>query len=265
MGTSEYPQLEILHEDNHLLICNKPPNMPSQSDESGDIDLVSTAKEYLKKKYSKKGNVYLGLVHRIDRPASGIVIAARTSKAASRMAEQMREHRIIKQYSAVVHGVPSQKKKVLTHWLVKNSKTNTSAVAGSDIPDAKFSELTYSVRETVCNVIEPGKNPMKTGNARHEFCIDSLSLLEIALKTGRPHQIRVQFSHEGFPVYGDGLYGPHNTKTSSLALFSRSVTFTHPVSGKNMSFSLPLPEVFPWNLFKFSTLLENHPVVLFPA
>ncbi len=177
----EYQKINIIYEDNHLLVVTKPANMPVCLDSSNDIDLLSKLKEYIKKKYNKPGNVYLGLVHRLDRPVEGIMVFAKTSKAASRLQEQIKNNNFQKTYYAVVNGIP-KKTGEFTDYLVKDEATNTSKVTNKD--KGKIAKLTYETINT----------------------IDNLSLVKINLLTGRHHQIRVEFSHHGYPFYGNQKY-----------------------------------------------------------
>ena len=207
--------MRALYEDNHLLIAVKPPMVPTQADASGDMDFLSQCKDYIRRKYGKPGNVYLGLVHRLDRPAAGVMAFARTSKAAARLARQMAEGAFEKTYLAVVHGRPEREGRYID-WLSKDAASNTVR-AVAEGAGAKRAELVYRVRETR----------------------DGLSLVEIRLLTGRPHQIRVQFSSRGFPLYGDCKYGVG--ERDGLALYSHKIALLHPTKGERMEFSC-LPE-----------------------
>jgi 23S rRNA pseudouridine1911/1915/1917 synthase len=227
---------EIMYEDNHIIVVEKPPNLLTQGDRTGDDNLLDILKEDIKERSNKPGNVYLGLVHRLDRPVGGVMVFAKTSKAASRLSGQVREGKFGKTYIAVVHGIPGQISGTLEHYLVKDGRTNTVRVAGSqgcagsaDSPgNAKKASLDYMVKET-------GRN---------------LSLVHIKLHTGRPHQIRVQLAAIGNPLYGDQKYGADLNKPGmQLALWSAEISFTHPVSKQRILFvSLP-PDKHPWNLF----------------
>ena len=216
--------IKIIYEDNHLLVVEKPANIPVQADISKDKDLLTTLKEYLKKKYNKPGNVYLGLVHRLDRPVSGIMVFAKTSKAAKRLSEQIAKHEFKKTYLAVVHGNINDKGSYIDK-IQKNSKLNKSFIS----EEGKKAELNYK------------KIDQK----------DNLSLVEINLKTGRSHQIRVQFSYHGYPLYGDQKYNP-NTKKDNIALFSHKIEFRHPITNETIKFSLEIPDRYPFNIFKIS-------------
>ncbi len=213
--------IDVIYEDNHLLVVNKPINVPVQLDSSNDRDLLSMLKDYLKKKYDKKGNVYLGLVHRLDRPVSGLMVFAKTSKAASRLSACIRDKAFHKYYYAVLDGIPEEED-VLVDYLVKDHKTNTTYVS----KDGKYSCLSYKLIGS------------KNG----------LSLVDISLETGRSHQIRVQFSSRGMPLYGDQRYNK-NAKKDQIALFAYKLEFIHPTTKKLMSFSLSLPDRYPFNIF----------------
>lgn len=220
----ELQKIKIIYEDNHLLVVEKPINMPVCEDSSLDKDLLSCLKEYIKKKYNKPGNVYLGLIHRLDRPVGGIMVFAKTSKAASRLSQQVREHKLEKIYYAVLEGKIQYKDK-LVDYLFKDSKINMSFVTSKD--KGKIAKLKY-------NLIS-----YKNG----------LSLVEVHLETGRSHQIRVQFSSRGFPLVGDAKYNPKNYKKTNVALFAKKLSFYHPVTKEKLSFELELPKRYPFNLF----------------
>lgn len=214
--------IDVVYEDNHLLVALKPAGIPVQADNSGDKDFLSMLKDYIKKKYNKPGNVYLGLVHRLDRPVSGIMVFAKTSKAAKRLSSMIACHEFKKSYYAVVEG-DIESFGVLKDKLSKNSKLNKSFVS----QDGKDAELSFVKKEY-----------------RNGF-----SLVDINLKTGRSHQIRVQFSHHGFPLYGDQKYNS-NTPLDDIALFAYKIEFTHPVTHELLTFSSPMPSRYPFNLFK---------------
>lgn len=214
--------VKILYEDNHILVVVKPANMPVCSDDSGDLDLLSYLKDYIKIKYNKPGNVYLGLVHRLDRPVGGIMVFARTSKAASRLSEQIRSNKIHKRYYAVICGILSGKGNFFDK-LCKDSVKNIVYVS----PDGKDSFLDYTV----------------LGNYR------DFSLVDINLITGRSHQIRVQFSSRGYPLYGDQKYNKKSLVGQQIALFSYYLSFEHPVTHNIMTFTEPLPIRKPFDFF----------------
>ncbi len=213
----------ILYEDNHIIVVEKSINIPVQEDESKDKDLLTIIKEYLKEKYHKPGNVYLGLVHRLDRPVGGVMVFAKTSKAASRLSEQMRIHQIEKKYYAVVEGIPNEKDTYIDK-LYKDTKTNKVTV------DNRGKEAVLSYER------------VKTYNG--------YSLVDITLKTGRSHQIRVQFSSRGTPLYGDQKYNKNAKVGEQIALYSYYLSFYHPTTKEKMEFSLPLPDRKPFCYFK---------------
>jgi len=222
----KYQNINILYEDNHLLVVVKPCNMPVCLDESNDKDLLTILKEYLKEKYNKPGNVYLGLVHRLDRPVMGIMVFAKTSKAANRLSKQMNNKEFKKVYYAVVNGIPL-KKGILHDYLAKNEIKNTSYV--TDKNHGKEAILEYDVIETK----------------------DKLSLVRIELMTGRHHQIRVQFASRGYPLYGDHKYNKFfiNDNKTDIALVAKELSFAHPVTNQILNFEIDLPKKYPYNLF----------------
>ena len=216
-------KINIIYEDNHVLVVEKPINIGVQEDSSNDEDLLNILKGYLKEKYNKPGNVYLGLVHRLDRPASGIMVFAKTSKAASRLSTQVRDNKFNKIYNAVVMNKINDSGH-LEDYLIKDTKKNIVKVS----KEGKLAILDYKRLDY--------KNNM--------------SLVEIKLKTGRSHQIRVQFSHNGNPLYGDQKYNRDAKVGQQLALFAKKLEFYHPVTKELLSFELDLPDRKPFNLFK---------------
>lgn len=221
-------RIEIVYEDNHILAVVKPPNMLTQSDSTGDEDLLTALKEDIKIRYNKPGNVFLGLVHRLDRPVGGIMVFAKTSKAASRLSEQIRSRSFDKSYVAVVYGVPEHASATLVHYLAKNEATNTvSVVKSADL--GKMASMEYVVKASK----------------------DGLSLLKIKLHTGRSHQIRVQLAAIGHPLYGDQKYGKTMNKPGmQLALWSVEIGLLHPTTKEQMSFASTPQRVYPWSLFE---------------
>lgn len=215
-------KINIIYEDNHLLVVEKPINMPVQADDSHDLDLLTLLKADLKKRYHKPGNVYLGLVHRLDRPVGGVMVFAKTSKAASRLSEQVRTHQLKKEYYAIVLGKIEEKGR-LEDYLLKNEKKNIVTVH----PQGKHAILDFT---------------------RLQYQKD-MSLVKIQLKTGRSHQIRVQFSHHGYPLFGDQKYSQKAKPGQQIALFSHAITFQHPTTKETLHFSLSLPCHYPWNEF----------------
>ena len=231
----------ILYEDNHVIVAIKPAGILSQADSSGDPDMLTILKSYLKEKYNKPGEVYLGLLHRLDRPVSGVMVFAKTSKCASRISEQIRQRAIQKSYRAVVLGEFITPKGVLTGFIDKNERENKVTVYLPDkdlsIPEsAKKSVLSYEVIGTA-----------RSGTAGKGSL---LSLVEIELLTGRSHQIRAQFAREGHPLYGDRKYGtvPEHF-TGDVCLQAYRLAFDHPITRVRLTFEISTPEINPWNLF----------------
>ena len=207
--------LKVIYEDNHIIVVEKKPNIPSQSDKTGDIDMLTIVKEYIKEKYNKPGNVYLGLVHRLDRPVGGIMIFARTSKSASRLSNQVREKIFKKEYLAVVDGKPEPKSGTLEDYLYKDERNNISKVVKKEKKNAKLAKLDYELVKY---------NEIK-----------NLSLLKINLHTGRHHEIRVQLSNFGHSIYGDQKYGKRG-KGKQIALWAYKLTIEHPITKEKMEF-----------------------------
>lgn len=211
----DYKDLEILFEDNHVIVVVKPANIPSQEDKTGDKDMLTLIKEYIKDKYNKPGNVYLGLVHRLDRPVGGVMVFAKTSKAASRLSEEVRSKSMQKHYLAIVNGKMEKEKNTLVDFLWKDEKKNTSYVVKEGKKNSKMAELDYEVL----------KYDKK----------EDLSLVKIDLHTGRHHQIRVQFSSRMHALYGDNKYHGRGAGTG-ICLWAYELSFKHPVSKEEMSF-----------------------------
>ena len=220
--------IPILFEDNHLLLVEKPVNVPVQEDSSGDPDLLNILKEDIKVRYQKPGQVYLGLVHRLDRPVGGTMVFAKTSKAASRLSDMIRRNTIERSYLAVVHGTVKQKKGQLVHYLYKDRKKNKVSVESANHPQAKKAILDYEVLES------------KNG----------FSLLAVQLQTGRSHQIRVQLSTIGNPLYGDQKYGQDvNKPGQQIALWANTLSFEHPVRKEPLAVKSMPPIEHPWNMW----------------
>jgi len=216
--------MKVIYEDNHILVIEKPINVPMQEDSSEDMDVIRLAKEYLKNKYNKPGNVYCGLVHRLDRPVGGVVVLAKTSKAASRLSDSVRTNKMNKKYCAVVVGdLPNER--VLKDYLIKDDKTNTSRVTSEKY--GKYSELSYKVLDRK----------------------DNLSFIQIDLKTGRSHQIRVQFASRNCPLYGDQRYNKDARVGQQIALWATVLSFPHPTTQEILSFESNLPNTEPWKKF----------------
>lgn len=220
--------MTVLYEDNHVIIVNKAPGEIVQGDKTGDKPLSDIVKEYLKEKYNKPGNVFCGVTHRLDRPTSGVVVFAKTSKALSRLNDLFREGEVDKTYWAIVKNRPPKEEDRLTHYLIKNEKTNKSTAYDTEKPRAKKAVLHY-------RLIAASQN---------------YYLLEIDLETGRHHQIRVQLAKIGCPIKGDLKYGADRSNPDgSISLHARSLSFTHPVSKERISTTAPVPEDTLWKAF----------------
>jgi len=223
---SNKDNLEVLFEDNHLVIVNKKAGDIVQGDKTGDKPLSEVVKEYIKEKYNKPGEVFLGVVHRLDRPTSGVIIFARTSKALERLNKMLREKTISKTYWAIVKNLPKKEKDTLISFLKKNPKNNKSTVFLKETEGSKKAILHYTVVKK----------------------LDNYSLLEIDLETGRHHQIRAQLSSIGSPIKGDLKYGgTRSNKDGSIHLHARKIAFIHPVSKENISLEAPIPDEVIWN------------------
>ena len=214
-----------VYEDNHLLIVNKSPGEIVQGDKTGDEPLVESLKRFLKEKYDKPGNVFLGVVHRLDRPVGGLVIFAKTSKALSRMNDMLREGKVHKTYHAIVEGHPAIEEAELRHYITSVEKINKSYVRATPGEGAKEARLRYKV--------------LSKG--------DNYSLVEIELLTGRKHQIRAQLAASGHPIKGDLKYGAHRSNgDGSISLMAKRLEFVHPVSGKKIELEIPYPSTGLW-------------------
>ncbi len=231
----DYKDIPIIYEDNHLLVVVKPMGVPVQADESGDPDMLTLLKRYLVETYNKPGDAFLGLVHRLDRPTGGVMVFAKTSKAASRLSDAIREGEVEKRYLTVVEGCPRFKQDKLRCFLKKFPERNTVAVVPELTEGAKYAELDYKV------LAEDKKN--------------NISLLWVNLVTGRAHQIRVQMAANGTPVLGDVKYGHGERFKLPLCLWATELRFAHPVSGKVMDFRVYPPDELPWKLFNIEHFL----------
>ena len=212
--------LEVIYEDNHIIVVKKQPNIPSQADKTQDMDMLTLIKEYIKEKYNKPGNVYLGLVHRLDRPVGGVMVFAKTSKAASRLSDQVREKVFKKRYLAVVDGKFESATGTLEDYLYKDERNNVSKVVTEEKRNAKFAKLDYEVIKYDSNL--------------------NLSVVKINLHTGRHHQIRVQLSSRNHSIYGDQKYGTRG-QGKQIALWAYELTIQHPITKEEMTFKC-LPE-----------------------
>ncbi len=230
------PKLQILYEDNHCIVVDKPNNLPVQADSSGDADLLSMVKEYVKEKYNKPGTAYIGLVHRLDRPAGGLVVLARTSKAAARLSAQVRSRELGRQYLLVVRGEPKMRSGEIKNYLLKDTAANMVRIVPAATEGAKEAILNYRLLQTV-----------------HHPSEGKLSLIEASLQTGRSHQIRVQMAGLGCPLYGDQKYGPDlNKKGQQLALHAAKLSFIHPTLKDKRTFISYPPQKAPWTYFRIN-------------
>lgn len=229
MAASTVSNLEVLFEDNHIIAINKRPSDIVQGDKTGDVPLSEVVKAWLKKKYDKPGNVFAGVVHRIDRPVSGVVLFAKTSKALTRMNAQFKDREIDKTYWACVAPSPNEIEGVLTDYMVKDAAKNKSRTTRASTPGAKKAELKYTVLAKS----------------------DRYTLLEVLPLTGRHHQIRVQLSSAGFPIKGDLKYGAQRSNPdASIHLHARSLSFTHPVTKESHTIVAPPPKDPVWDSFR---------------
>jgi 23S rRNA pseudouridine1911/1915/1917 synthase len=223
---SNKSNLQILHEDNHLIVVNKRVGDIVQGDKTGDKPLSEIVKEYIKEKYNKPGEVFLGVVHRLDRPTTGIVAFARTSKALSRMNELFSNRETQKTYWAVVKNKPEKSKDKLVHYLKRNEKNNTSKAHLKEVPDSKLASLEYQIIKELTNY----------------------TALEIQLHTGRHHQIRAQLAAIGSPIKGDLKYGfDRSNPDGGIHLHARKLHFVHPVSKESITIVAPTPDDVIWN------------------
>jgi 23S rRNA pseudouridine1911/1915/1917 synthase len=216
------PPLNVLYEDNHLLVVNKPAGVPTMGVGEDEESLVTLAKAYLKEKYEKPGNVYIGVVSRLDALATGVVVLARTSKAAARLTEQFRSGGVEKIYLAIVSGTPDPASGRCENWVYKDDRRQRMFVGTADSPGAQVARLTYATR-------------MKLARG---------TLLEVQLETGRKHQIRLQLAELGHPIWGDKKYGSREPFAEGIALHSRRLVIEHPVKKSRLEFVAPLPPIW---------------------
>jgi 23S rRNA pseudouridine1911/1915/1917 synthase len=216
------PKLQVLYEDNHLLVVNKPAGIATMGTAAGTPSMVTLAKQYLKQQYQKPGNVYLGVVSRLDSLVSGVLVFARTSKAAARLSKQFRDRQTQKQYWAIVSGTPQPKQGELVHWMFKDESQQRMAVSRKKSADAQEARLKY---QTV-------------------RAFPQATLLEVELLTGRKHQIRVQLAEAGHPILGDRKYGSQATFPAGIALHARILVIEHPTLKQSMTFNATLPKAW---------------------
>lgn len=221
--------LKVIYEDNHIIVVEKMPNIPSQGDKTNDVDMLTIVKQYIKEKYNKPGNVYLGLIHRLDRPVGGVMVFAKTSKAASRLSEQVRNKVFKKTYITVVDGKFDEEKGTLEDYLLKNERNNLSKAVPEGTKNAKYAKLDYELLKY---------NPE----------ID-LSVLKINLHTGRHHQIRVQLSSRGHSIYADQKYGTRG-RGKQIALWAYSLTIQHPITREEMTFFSVPEKIGTWKILE---------------
>lgn len=221
--------MEVIYEDNHVIVVNKTSSEIVQGDKTGDTPLSELVKQYLKEKYNKPGNVFVGVTHRLDRPVSGLVVFAKTSKALARLNEMFKNGEVHKTYWAIVKNCPPETEGTLVHYLVRNEKQNKSYAYDREKPGAKKAILHYKL----------------IGHS------DNYYLLEVDLQTGRHHQIRCQLAKMGCPIKGDLKYGfPRSNPDGSISLHARRVSFIHPVSKKPIDLEAPLPADNLWDYFR---------------
>lgn len=221
--------MTVVYEDNHIIIVNKTASEIVQGDKTGDTPLSETVKQYLKEKYSKPGNVFIGVTHRLDRPVSGLVVFAKTGKALSRLNEMFKNSEVKKTYWAVVKNLPREEEGELVNYLVRNEKQNKSYAYDKEVPGSKKAILRYRI----------------IGRSQNYY------LLEVDLKTGRHHQIRCQLAKMGSPIKGDLKYGsPRSNPDGSICLHARSIRFVHPVSKELIEVEAPVPPGNLWNSFE---------------
>ncbi len=224
----QFPPLDVLYEDNHVLAVSKPARLATMGVPETEPSLLKVAKQWIKQRYDKPGNVYLGIVSRLDAPVTGVVLLARTSKAANRLTQQFRSREVEKVYWAIAEGSVEPPQGKLVHWLMAHGRHRRMLIVGPTIEGAKQAVLSYR------------RLRMLGGN----------SLLEVRLETGRKHQIRIQLADRGHPILGDRKYGAHVKFPLGIALHSRSITFQHPVRDERVTIEAPVPEV--WATFGVS-------------
>ena len=222
-------KLNVIYEDNHIIVVEKPVNIPSQGDKTGDVDMLTIIKEYLKNKYQKPGNVYVGLVHRLDRPVGGVMVFAKTSKAASRLSEEVRNKTFKKKYLVICNGKMESEKGELKDYLLKNEKTNMSKVVDEGVRNSKLAVLDYEV-------------------LKYDSKLD-LSVLKINLQTGRHHQIRVQLASRNHSIYGDNKYGGRG-HGKQICLWAYELSLVHPTTKEELTFNVFPEKIGSWKIIE---------------
>jgi len=222
-------KLNVIYEDNHMIVVEKPVNIPSQGDKTGDVDMLTLVKQYIKEKYQKPGEVYLGLIHRLDRPVGGVMVFAKTSKAAGRLSEQVRNKEFKKRYLVIADGKFEKETGTLEDYVLKNERLNSSKVVPEGTKNSKLARLDYEV-------------------LRYQEDID-LSLVKINLHTGRHHQIRVQLSHLGHSIYADQKYGTRG-RGKQICLWAYELTVFHPITKEEMVFQVLPEKVGSWKILE---------------
>ena len=222
-------KINVIYEDNHIIVVEKPVNIPSQGDKTGDMDMLTLIKEYIKEKYNKPGNVYLGLIHRLDRPVGGVMVFAKTSKAAARLSEQVREKVFQKRYLVICNGKMEKINGTLEDYLLKNERNNMSKVVKEGTKNSKYANLDYEV-------------------LKYDKDLD-LSVLKILLHTGRHHQIRVQLASRGHSIYGDQKYGGRG-HGKQITLWAYSLTILHPITKEKMEFKAIPQKIGSWKILE---------------
>ncbi len=221
--------LNVIYEDNHIIVVEKPVNIPSQGDKTGDIDMLTLVKKYLKEKYQKPGEAYVGLVHRLDRPVGGVMVFAKTSKSAGRLSDQIREKKFHKNYLVIVNGKMEKEKGTLEDYLLKNEKKNMSRVVPEGTKNSKLASLDYEVLKYDSEI--------------------NLSVLKINLHTGRHHQIRVQLSSRNHSIYGDQKYGGRG-HGKQIALWAYELKLYHPIKNELMTFNSIPKQIGSWKILE---------------
>ena len=222
-------ELKVIYEDNHIIVVEKKPNIPSQKDKTEDIDMLTIIKQYIKEKYNKPGEVYLALIHRLDRPVGGVMVFAKTSKAAARLSEEVRSRNLKKEYLVIVDGKMKKEEGILENYLQKNEKTNTSKVVKEGTKNSKYAKLDYKVLKYNEEI--------------------NLSVLKINLHTGRHHQIRVQLANSGHSICGDQKYGTRG-RGKQISLWAYKLSFTHPTTKEQLTFYSIPEKIGPWKILE---------------